>query len=62
MYFSINKYIYSYACDCRKNLPKNEDVLFLKIKYNIVSYPNFIFLKFDFQYSELEKIKLKFLN
>ena len=40
---------YSYACDCRKNLPKSKDVLCLKIKYNIISYPLFIFLLFDFQ-------------
>ena len=55
----LNKYkeIYSYACECRKNVPKNEDVLCLKIKYNIISYPNFIFLIFDFQYTELNKNK-----
>ena len=55
----LNKYkeIYSYACECRKNVPKNKDVLCLKIKYNIVSYPNFIFLIFDFQYSELKNNK-----
>ena len=55
----LNKYkeIYSYACECRKNVPKNEDVLCLKIKYNIVSCPNFIFLIFDFQYSELKNNK-----
>ena len=51
----LNKYkeIYSYACECRKNVPKNEDVLCLKIKYNIISYPQFLFFIFDFQYSEL---------
>ena len=55
----LNKYkeIYSYACECRKNVPKNEDVLCLKINYNIVSCPNFIFLIFDFQYSELKNNK-----
>ena len=53
------KEIYSYACECRKNLPKNEDVLCLKIKYNIISYPEIIFLLFDFPYSELNKHKNK---
>ena len=41
-----------YACECRKN---SEDVFCLKIKYNIISYPEFIFILFDFQYSELNK-------
>ena len=55
----LNKYkeIYSYACEYRKNVPKNDDALCLKIKYNIVSYPNFIFLIFDFRYSELKNNK-----
>ena len=55
----LNKYkeIYSHTCERRKNLPKNEDVLYLKIKYNIVSYPNFKFFVFDFQYSELKSDK-----
>ena len=53
------KEIYSYACECRKNLPKNEDVLCLKIKYNIISQPEIIFLLFDFPYSELNKLKNK---
>ena len=48
------KEIYSYACECRKN---NEDVLCQKIKYNILSYPNFIFLLFDFQFSDLYKFR-----
>ena len=48
---------YSYACDCRKNLPKSEDVLCLKIKYNIISYPLFIFLLFDFEYPELSSFE-----
>ena len=43
-----------YACECRKN---SEDVFCLKIKYNIISYPEFIFILFDFQYSELNKFK-----
>ena len=53
----LDKYkeIHSYACDCRKN--SKEDVLCLKIKYNIMSYPVFLFLLFDFQYSELVKYK-----
>ena len=60
----LNKYkeIYSYACECRKNVAKNEDVLCLKIKYHIISYPNFIFLIFDFQYSELKNNKAQILN
>ena len=49
------KEIYSYACECRKN--EKEDVLCLKIKYNIESYPEFLFILFDFQYSELVKNK-----
>lgn len=53
------KEIYSYACECRKNLPKKEDVLCLKIKYNIISYSDIIFLLFDFPYSELNKHKNK---
>ena len=36
---------------------KNQDVLCLKIKYNIVICPNFIFLIFDFQYQELKNNK-----
>ena len=57
----LDKYkeIYSYACECRKNLPKNEDVLCLKIKYNIISYPEFLFIIFDFQYSGLVDYKEK---
>ena len=53
----LSKYkeIYSYACECRKN--NKEDVLCVKIKYNIVSYPVFLFILFDFQYSELYKHK-----
>ena len=55
----LNKYkeIYSYACDCRKNLKNSEDVLCVKIKYNITEFPIFIFLLFDFQYSDLYKYK-----
>ena len=41
----------------QKKCTKNEDVLCIKIKYNIVSYPNYIFLIFDFQYSELKNNK-----
>ena len=51
------KEIYSYACECRKNA--KEDVLCLKIKYNIESYPEFLFILFDFKYSELVKNKEK---
>ena len=40
-----------------KMYQKNQDVLCLKIKYNIVSYPNFIFFIFDFQYFELKNNK-----
>ena len=48
---------YSYACECRKNVPGSEDVLCQKIKYNLLSYPEFFFLLFDFQYTELELYK-----
>ena len=51
------KEIYSYACECRKD--NNEDVLCLRVKYNILSYPVFLFLLFDFQYSELTNYKDK---
>ena len=54
------KEIYSYACECRKN--SKEDVLCLKIKYNIESYPEFLFILFDFQYSELVKNKENIFN
>ena len=40
-------------------MPKNEDVLCLKIKYNIISYLEIIFVLFDFPYSELNKHKNK---
>ena len=49
------KEIYSYTGECRKNA--KEDVLCLKIKYNIKSYPDFLFILFDFQYTELVKHK-----
>ena len=48
---------FSYACECWKNIPGREDVLFQKIKYNLLSYPVFLFLLFDFQYTELELYK-----
>ena len=51
------KEIYSYACECRKD--NNEDVLCLRVKYNILSYPVFLFLLFDFQYNELTNYKDK---
>ena len=35
----------------------NEDVLCQKIKYNLLSYPVFLFLLFDFQYEGLELYK-----
>ena len=54
------KEIHSYACDFRKN--EKEDVFCLKIKYNIESYPNFLFILFVIQYSELLKKKKKYLN
>ena len=60
-YFNLilSKYkeIYSYAYECRKD--KKEDVLCLKIKYNILNFPKFLFILFDFQYSELSKYKEK---
>ena len=39
------KEIYSYACECRKEA--KEDVLCLKIKYNVESYPEFLFIVFN---------------
>ena len=48
LFLSKYKEIYSYVCECRKTLPKNEDVLCLKIKYNILKYPVFLFLLFYF--------------
>ena len=48
---------YSYACECRKNITGNEDILCQKIKYNLLNYPVFLFLLFDFQYTELELYK-----
>ncbi len=57
LFLSKYKEIYSYACECRKD--KKEDVLCLKIKYNILNFPKFLFILFDFQYSELSKYKEK---
>ena len=54
------KELYSYACECRKN--EKEDVLCLKIKYNIETYPEFLFILFDFQYSDLVKNKDNIFN
>jgi len=54
------KVIYSYACECWKH--EKEDVLCLKIKYNIEAYPEFIFILFDFQYMELVKNKENIFN
>ena len=51
------KEIHSYACECRKN--NKEDVLCVKIKYNIESYPIFLFLLFEPQFSELNRHKDK---
>ena len=46
---------YTYDCECRRN--KGEDVLCTRVKYNIVEYPKFMFLLFDFQFDELIKFK-----
>ena len=62
LFLSKYKENYSYACECRKNLPKGEDVLCLKIKYSIISYPIFLFLLFDFHYYELLTFKEKIFN
>ena len=62
LFLSKYKEIYSYACECRKNLPKNEDVLCLKITYNILKYPEFLFLLFDFQYQDLVRYKDNIFN
>ena len=54
------KEIYSYAYECRKEA--KEDVLCLKIKYNIESFPEFLFILFDFHYSELLKNRDNIFN
>ena len=48
-------YIEKYHCEYRPN--KKEDVLWAKVKYNIVEYPKFMFLLFVFQYNELNIYK-----
>ena len=53
IFFDKYKEIYWYIFDNRKNLPKNEDVLYLKVKYNLISYPEFLFLIFDLKYTDL---------
>ena len=40
-----------------KILHKTEDVICLKIKYDIISYPQFLFLIFDFPFLELKNNK-----
>ena len=45
------KEIHSYACECRKQ--NKEDVLCVKIKYNIESYLTFLFLLFDLAENKL---------
>ena len=51
---------YTYDCECRRD--KKEDVLCTKVKYNIVEYPKFMFLLFDFQYNELNIYKNDIFN
>ena len=51
---------YTYDCECRQD--KKEDVLCTKVKYNIVEYPKFMFLLFDFQYNELNIYKNDIFN
>ena len=46
---------YSYDCECRKNF--TEDLLCIKVNYNIESYPNYLIILFDMAYSELIKYK-----
>ena len=38
-------------------MPGSEDVLCVKIKYNLLNYPIFLFLLFDLQFTELETYK-----
>ena len=40
-----------------KKFTSNEDVISPKIKYNIISYPQFLFLIFDFQHPQLKNKK-----
>ena len=49
------KELYTYDCECRKNT--KEDVLCVKIKYNILSYPKILFVLFDMAFSDLMKYK-----
>ena len=42
---------YTYDCECRRD--KKEDVLCTKVKYNILDYPNYMFLLFDMQFHDL---------
>ena len=50
----------SYDCEFRKG--KSEDLLCTIIKYNILSYPTFIFVLFDMNYEELEQYKQNIYN
>ena len=59
-YFLNIKKKYTYDCECRRD--KKEDVLWTKVKYNIVEYPKFMFLLFDIQYNELNIYKNDIVN
>ena len=62
MYLFMSKYKekLSYDWECRKG--KSEDLLCTKIKYNILSYPTFVFVLFDMNYEELEQYKQNIYN
>ena len=49
------KEIYSYDCECQNN--RIEKLCCVKIKYNIVKYPDFLFVLFDLNYDSLVKNK-----
>ena len=47
MYLFMSKYKEKLSYDCEWRKGKSEDLLCTKIKYNILSYPTFIFVLFD---------------
>ena len=58
----LNKYKekYSYYCECKKNNLDNYQSTV--IKYNIIDYPQFLFIIFDSDYEGLKKNKDKIFN
>ena len=59
----INKYSekYNYECICKT---MKDNFLTTRTKYNIISYPNFLFIFFDLEYKKLliNKDKIKMLS